>query len=199
MCLLPLNRDALWYLNNKETKKYKSIYISGKSPGRPTYRNSRQSWILDYTPWTPHSRYWIPTTGSRTFWIQIVSGIADTLSCLPDSTTKFFQDSGFYKQKFPVFRDPDSFTRGYFWIFLVCPCDARSWDLNNTTTEAVSDSALRQNWINIGRWIKPTNTWEFWFCKLLFQVLYAKSWNDDLSHGRLIKWITDNNFEFRFL
>ena len=64
------------------------------------YRNSRQSWILDYTPWIPDSRYWIPTSVSRTFWIQIVSGIADTLSCFPDSTTKFSQDSGFYKQKF---------------------------------------------------------------------------------------------------
>ena len=53
------------------------------------YRNSRQSWILDYTPWIPDSRYWIPTSVSRTFWIQIVSGIADTLSCFPDSNTNF--------------------------------------------------------------------------------------------------------------
>ena len=75
--------------------------------------NCRQSWILDYTPWIPDSRYWIPVFVSGTFWILIVSGIADTLRCIPDSTS---QDSGsdnkissgfsgFHKQKFPVFRN----------------------------------------------------------------------------------------------
>ena len=53
--------------------------------------NRRQSWILDYTPWIPDSRYWIPVFVSGTFWILIVSGIADTLRCIPDSTS---QDSG---------------------------------------------------------------------------------------------------------
>jgi len=32
------------------------------------------------------------------FWIPIVSGIPDSLSCIPDSKTP---DSGFHKQKFP--------------------------------------------------------------------------------------------------
>ena len=31
---------------------------------------------------------------------------------IPDSTRKNFQDSGFQMQKFPGFRNPDSFTRG---------------------------------------------------------------------------------------
>ena len=26
----------------------------------PMLENPRQSWILDFTPWIPHSRYWIP-------------------------------------------------------------------------------------------------------------------------------------------
>ena len=45
----------------------------------------------------PDSRYWIP----------IVGGILDSLSCIPDSKA---QDSGFQKQKFPRFRNADSFT-----------------------------------------------------------------------------------------
>ena len=38
--------------------------------------------------------------GELGFWILIVSGISDTLSCVPDSKV---QDSGFHKQKFPEF------------------------------------------------------------------------------------------------
>ena len=53
--------------------------------------NRRQSWILDYTQWIPDSRYWIPVFVSGTFWILIVSVIADTLRCIRDSTS---QDSG---------------------------------------------------------------------------------------------------------
>ena len=41
--------------------------------------------------------------------IPIVSGIPDSLSCIPDSKT---QDSTFHKQKFLGFRNPDSFIWG---------------------------------------------------------------------------------------
>ena len=37
------------------------------------------------------------------FWIPIVSGIPDSVSCIPDSKTR---DSGFHKQNFPGFRVP---------------------------------------------------------------------------------------------
>ena len=43
--------------------------------------------------------FWIP---SRGFWIPIVSGIPDSLCCIPGSKV---QDSGFHKQKFPGFRN----------------------------------------------------------------------------------------------
>ena len=43
------------------------------------------------------------------FRIPIVSGILDYYSCILDSKT---QDSGFYRQKFPGFRNPDSLTWG---------------------------------------------------------------------------------------
>ena len=43
------------------------------------------------------------------FWIPIVSGIPNSLSCIPDSNA---QDSGFHKQKFPGFQDLDSLTAG---------------------------------------------------------------------------------------
>ena len=42
-------------------------------------------------------------------WIPIVIGILDSYSCIPDSKS---QDSGFHRQKFPRFRNPDSFTWG---------------------------------------------------------------------------------------
>ena len=45
----------------------------------------------------------------------IVSGIPDSLSCIPDSkakdsdsTSKNFPDSGFHEQKFPAFRIPQA-------------------------------------------------------------------------------------------
>ena len=41
------------------------------------------------------------------FWIPIFSGIPDSLNYIPDSKT---QDSGFHKQNFPGFRNPDSLT-----------------------------------------------------------------------------------------
>ena len=61
--------------------------------------------------------FWIPDTGFQYlsvelgFWIPIVSGIPETLSCIPDSKT---QDSGFHKQKFPGFRNPESLTWGEY-------------------------------------------------------------------------------------
>ena len=48
---------------------------------------------------------------------QVVKGISDSLSCTQDSKasdsgfhSKNLLDSGFYDQKFPKFRDPDSLT-----------------------------------------------------------------------------------------
>ena len=43
------------------------------------------------------------------FRIPIVSGIPDSLNCILDSKAL---DSGFHKQKFPRFRNPDSLTWG---------------------------------------------------------------------------------------
>ena len=60
--------------------------------------------------WIPLRGFRIPGTGFQSlsvelrFWIPIVSGIPDSLSCIPDSKA---QDSGFHKQKFLEFRNPD--------------------------------------------------------------------------------------------
>ena len=43
------------------------------------------------------------------FWIPVVCGIPDSLSCIPDSKA---QDSRFHKQNFPGFGNPDSLTWG---------------------------------------------------------------------------------------
>ena len=65
--------------------------------------NSIQSWILDSTPRITNSRFRIPWSLSVKlgFWIPIVSGIPDSLSCIPDFKD---QDFGFHKQKI----SPDS-------------------------------------------------------------------------------------------
>ena len=55
--------------------------------------------------------FWIPDTGFQSllvelgFWITIVSGIPDFLSCIPDSKA---QDSEFHKQKVHGFRIPQA-------------------------------------------------------------------------------------------
>ena len=54
--------------------------------------------------WIPYRRFWILGTGFQSlsvelwFWIAIVSGIPDSLSCIPDSKV---HDSGFHRQIFP--------------------------------------------------------------------------------------------------
>ena len=59
--------------------------------------------------WIPRCGFQIPGTGVQSlsvelgFWIPIVSGIPDSVSCIPDSKTR---DSGFHKQNFPGFRVP---------------------------------------------------------------------------------------------
>ena len=76
----------------------------------PHVRDPRQSSILYAMPWIPDPRYWIPVFLVKLgFWIPIISRIPDSLSCIPDSKA---QDSGFHKQNFYGFRDPDSLTWG---------------------------------------------------------------------------------------
>ena len=81
--------------------------------------NPRQSGILDSTPWVPNSKYLIVDSLSvePEFRIPIVSGIPDSLSGIQDSKAQNF---GFHDsiswipdpQKFPRFRNLDSFTWG---------------------------------------------------------------------------------------
>ena len=54
--------------------------------------------------WIPRRRFQILGTGFQHlsvelgFWIEVVSRIPDSLSCIPDSNA---QDSGFHELKFP--------------------------------------------------------------------------------------------------
>ena len=58
--------------------------------------NPRQYWFPDFTRRIQDSRYWTPDFVNRT---PIVSGIPDSLSCIPDSKAK---DSSYgHKQKSP--------------------------------------------------------------------------------------------------
>ena len=77
-------------------------------------------------------RFWIPRRGFRisgtefqSFSVEIgfrnpiVSGIPNSLSFFPDSTSKIFLDSGFCKQKFLRFSNPDSVTKGHYFYNLL--------------------------------------------------------------------------------
>ena len=120
--------------------------------------NCRQSWILDYTPWIPDSRYWIPVFVSGTFWILIVSGIADTLRCIPDSR---FQDSGsdnkissgfsgFHKQKFPVFRNLSDLLLASFGIKTLIIRALGMW-YNVASRRVQMTQAHHGSWLGFGR------------------------------------------------
>ena len=86
--------------------KFTGIYIKNKKRFVTLSAQVRESKrvldsrFLDFTPWIPDSRYCIPNYLSVElgFWIPIVSGIPDSLSCIPDSKA---QDSEFHNQKFP--------------------------------------------------------------------------------------------------
>ena len=53
----------------------------------------------------------IPSTGIQFLslelglWSPVVTGITDSLSCIPDSASSIFPDSGLHKQKFRGFRN----------------------------------------------------------------------------------------------
>ena len=75
-------------------------------------RNPRQTWTLNATSRIPDSRNYYrfqPFSAELGYWIPIVSGIPDSLRCIPHSKA---QDSRFYKQKFPWFRNPIPLTWG---------------------------------------------------------------------------------------
>ena len=71
--------------------------------------NSIQSWILDSTPRITNSRFRIPWSLSVKlgFWIPIVSGIPDSLSCIPDAKDQISDSTS---KNFPGFRNSDSLT-----------------------------------------------------------------------------------------
>ena len=52
----------------------------------------------DSTPWIPDPSYWIPNSLKVGLGFQIpgVSGIRDSLTCIPDSTGKNFPDYGIW-------------------------------------------------------------------------------------------------------
>ena len=81
-------------------------------PPQPPCRRKRQD---SNGFWIPRCGVQIPGTKFQSlsvklrFWIPIVSGILDSLSCIPNSKV---QDCGFPKQKIPGLRNLDSLKRG---------------------------------------------------------------------------------------
>ena len=73
----------------------------------PWRMNRGQPWTLDSTLWIPDSRYWTPVFVSGACIVDsIVSGIPDSLSCMPGSMAR---DSGFQKENFPTVRIPQAY------------------------------------------------------------------------------------------
>ena len=68
------------------------------------------------------------------FWIPIVSGIPDSLSCIPESKA---QDFVFHKQTFPRFRNRDSLT----WSGLM-----PSLVMGNPRTNALNEVTMEQKY-----------------------------------------------------
>ena len=87
---VPCLSHSCFLCDEKKKKKEKitdNIYknmTSGTSV-LPQVRESK-SWTLDYTPWIPDSRYWIPAFDSGTW-------IPDSNPRITDSTSKNFPDS----------------------------------------------------------------------------------------------------------
>ena len=83
---------GLW-IDRQIDRQIDNLYLS-------TVQNSSALWI-------PRYRFRTPGTGFQYlsvepgFWIPIVCGIPNSLSCIPDSTQ--VQDSGFHEQKFIAF------------------------------------------------------------------------------------------------
>ena len=75
--------------------------------------------------WIPRHGFRIPGTGFQSlsvelgFWIPIASGVADSLSCIPDAKAR---DSGFHMQIFSGFRILQAQTSriGAIWIERGC-------------------------------------------------------------------------------
>ena len=58
------------------------------------------------------SRYWIPVFVSGTRILDSNLLVRFRIPWIPDSMSKIFPDSGFHKQTFPAFWNPDFLTRG---------------------------------------------------------------------------------------
>ena len=101
--------DFIPYIDEWSVLNTLTVNTNLKFVPRPIYQgNPRQSWILDRGFQIPDSWFqslWVELG----FWIPVVCGIPDSLSCLPDPKA---QDSRFHKQNFPGFGNPDSLTWG---------------------------------------------------------------------------------------
>ena len=71
------------------------------------------------------------------FWIPIASGIPDFfMSCIPDSTSKFFSDFGrFHKPNFSGFQNPDSLTSGELNVSFFLPSTQKGLLLHTVDNE----------------------------------------------------------------
>ena len=86
----PMKRELLALETSKRTC---FVFLEIKACLQPAPRKGIQD-NLGF--WITHRGFRIPSTGLRT---PIVSGIPDSMSCIPNSKA---QVSGFHKQKFPL-------------------------------------------------------------------------------------------------
>ena len=108
--------------------------------------------------------FWIPCCGFQVldsgsfpvkleFQFPIVSGIPDSLNCIPDSKAL---DSGFQKQKYPRFRNPDSLTWGNLscLYYLSSLYFEEIWEtINSSTTDDWNEGHPFKDRINISLFV----------------------------------------------
>ena len=70
--------------------------FQGLDSGFQYWTPASRYWIMDSRDWIPDSMDWIPDSLLATLGLRIPTlvGISDSLSCIPDSTSKNFSDSG---------------------------------------------------------------------------------------------------------
>ena len=102
LCVVP-GRKVTHLTADLSSVHFHDIKLPELAPCKGIQGNPREFWILNSTPWIPDSRYSIPVSVELEFWTPIVSGMLNSLRCIPESKT---QDCGFHKQKIHGFRIP---------------------------------------------------------------------------------------------
>ena len=105
-CSIPAGSDtgipAEWIWNLRRSQLLSKHRFKYKCSTKVSPHKSESKTVLDFEFYIADSRFLQIRSVEPGFWIPIVTGIPDTLSCISDSKA---QDFGSHKQKFPRLRN----------------------------------------------------------------------------------------------